>query len=137
MISTRPHRLMTNHTVGSRSEQKVYRSIAVRVLSRLLAIAVIVLIALLFISCGSHRPVSRHPHPRHGEITAPIVPVPGHPQYHYGPEHWQCGINNNCELTRNWLDKDNRPVLSPLGCALSYTPIGWVFGDRPSMCKKK
>jgi hypothetical protein len=72
--------------------------------------------------------------------TAPplVEPVPGHPGYHYGPEHWECDAANNCELVRNWLsDKDNKPVLSPLGCWLAKARITWIFGDKPSMCEQR
>lgn len=57
--------------------------------------------------------------------------------YHLGPEHRECNAAGDCQLVRSWLDDGNKPVLSPLGCVLAHTPVGWMFGDKPSMCEVK
>jgi len=72
-----------------------------------------------------------------GQCELNAVTVPGHPDLHFGPEHWQCDAQNNCELVRNWLDKDGKPVLTPLGCFLAKTRLTWIFGDQVSMCEKE
>ncbi len=61
----------------------------------------------------------------------PLVPVPGHPSLHLGEPFF----DYDGSLTRNWLTKENQPVLTPLGCWLAKTRLTWVFGDRVSMCE--
>jgi hypothetical protein len=89
------------------------------------------LLALLLGGCAAQKPKAAVPTQQPSEI------VPGHPTLHYGPEHIECDLANNCETVRNWLTPDGKPVLSPLGCWLAKLRVTWIFGDKPSMCLKK
>lgn len=93
--------------------------------------AILVAAVLLSAGCAAAQK------PKAAVPSQPVIePVPSHPGYHLGPEYWHCDAENNCELVRNWLDANNKPVLSPLGCLLGRARITWIFGDRASMCEK-
>lgn len=78
------------------------------------------LLAMALAGCAAHKPVTH----------APV-------QLHLGPEHVECDQSGNCEWVQNWLTPGNKPVLSPLGCALAKARVTWIFGDKPSMCPQK